>query len=756
MTSIVKPYLLRASMFAGFAILLGLLLSFAVYYSSALVRDNSKELMNNRLPVLTSVNHVISDLSEQERIIYEYYATGDVQSFWRDFNKNKETMYNHSNLLFSPFTFSNKVENVRKVEIAKIIIEQKNFNQLIIEYDNAMKIQEDNWDHIRALLNDISQTRRNIFPSLHRIEKFTQEAVDEGYQESLSQMNFTHNMVIIYGVSIVFLAGLVSWYIKQYVLINAKNTRLAQFPQQNPNPILSVSNMGDIVFYNPASQQLLADVGLASDDLKALIPSNFLSLREQITKSVKNSLTVEQSLNNRVLQTNVNWLRDIDAYDLHIVDVTERKMAEQKVKHLAFYVQETQLPNLSKLNNDLDECINRKQKFSFGLFEILYFKHLVSTHGVETTNELVVELTKIISRNLPASVSFYQVNDSQFALLCPDSISSKALDKLTQLIKVSIKKPITTCAGELFIELTFGYCFYPQHGDSRSELFKNVHSALAIANETEYEHFSLFNSDFAEKLQASTVMIDNLRNALPLNELVLVYQPQLDLVTEKIIGIETLVRWKHNEKIVSPAEFIPLAEQSGLIIPIGQWILEQACIYAKQLVDSGYEDIVVAVNVSPRQFSHPNFSQNVKAVLLETQLSARNLELEITEGVFVNNESRTLAVMKELKALGIYLSIDDFGTGYSSLSYLKRFPVDKLKIDQSFIRECHNNDEDKALVKTIVSLGKNLGLSLIAEGVELEEHMRFLQDIGCDEMQGYYFSRPISEKELIQLLSEQV
>ena len=754
MTSIVKPYLFRASLLAGLAILLGLLLSYAVYYSSGMVRDNSNDLINNRLPLLTSVNQVIADLSEQERIIYEYYATQNSDMFWQAFNKNKAVLVMHSKLIFSPFNFSQMLEDVRLTETKKIRSQQVKFEHLLIEFDAAMQVTDSNWDEIRSLLSAISQTRRNMLPSFYNIEMFTQKLVTDGNEETLQEMDFMHTMVIIYGFSIIFLGGVVSWYIKQYVLINAKNTRLAQFPQQNPNPILSVNNRGDIAFYNPACQKLLTEVGLPSKNVKLLLPDEFLDLRKQMSQSGRNSITLEQTLEDRVLQTNINWLKDIDAYDLHIVDITERKLAEQKVEHLAFYVQETQLPNLYKLNNDdLDENIGKGEKFTFGLFEILHFNHLVSTHGIESANELVCGMTQIISQNLPATVSLYQINESQFALLCPDSITSTSLHVLTEKIKIAVDKPITTCAGELFIELSFGYCFFPQHGKNRNQLFKNVHSALATAQMNEYEHFSLFNLEFAGKLQANAAMIDNLRNALNLNELFLVFQPQLSLSDNKITGIETLVRWVNKDKFISPAEFIPLAEQSGLIIPIGKWILQQACIFAKKLVDEGHQDLIVAVNVSPRQFSHPDFSQVVIDTLAETKLPAKNLELEITEGVFVHNESRTLSVMNELKSIGIHLSIDDFGTGYSSLSYLKRFPVDKLKIDQSFILDCHNNEEDKALVKTIVSLGKNLGLSLIAEGVELIEHVDFLKEIECDEMQGYWFSRPLKADALVELLN---
>jgi EAL domain-containing protein (putative c-di-GMP-specific phosphodiesterase class I) len=248
-------------------------------------------------------------------------------------------------------------------------------------------------------------------------------------------------------------------------------------------------------------------------------------------------------------------------------------------------------------------------------------------------------------------------------------------------------------------------------------------------------------------------LIDKLRQVIENQELFLVYQPQLHLITKKITGIETLVRWKHEGKIISPVDFIPLAEQSGLIVPIGEWILNQACIFAKQLVDSGHNDIVVAVNVSPRQFSHPSFSTTVYKALDRSGLLAKNLELEITEGVFMHNEAATLEVLHELKSSGISLSIDDFGTGYSSLSYLKRLPIDKLKIDQSFIRDCHNNEEDRVIVKTIIELGKSLGLSLIAEGVEEEVHVDFLKLLQCDEIQGYWYSRPLQAPQLLEFIN---
>ena len=291
------------------------------------------------------------------------------------------------------------------------------------------------------------------------------------------------------------------------------------------------------------------------------------------------------------------------------------------------------------------------------------------------------------------------------------------------------------------------------HGEIWEE-YESFEKALAEAKKDEHKHFSMFNMKYAKHIEHSANLIDKLRSVIEKDELFLVFQPQLHLESNKVTGVETLVRWRHEGEIVSPVDFIPLAEQSGLIVPIGEWILNQACLLAKQLVELGNSDIIVAVNVSPRQFSHPSFSASVHNALKKSGLSPRNLELEITEGVFMHNEAATLDVLHELKSFGISLSIDDFGTGYSSLSYLKRLPIDKLKIDQSFIRDCHNNEEDRVIVKTIIELGKSLGLTLIAEGVEEAVHVEFLKSLQCEEIQGYWYSRPIEAAQLFEFMNK--
>jgi EAL domain-containing protein (putative c-di-GMP-specific phosphodiesterase class I)/GGDEF domain-containing protein len=748
MNSIVKPYLFRASIVASLALFLGLLLSVLVYLSSQKVKENAVELVDQRIPILTSVNQLIADLSEQERNIYEYYRSQMGDEFVQRHREINEAFVMHSQVLHEQDNLS--------YEDKIIIAKQAEINSLAKQFHNIMESddwQESYWDDLRELLTKISATRRELLPTLLKVEKITQQAVDEAHHATLSQMDFTHNMVTFYGIAIVFLAGLIAWYIRQYILTNAKNTRLALFSHRNPNPILSVNNLGELVFSNPACNSLLSSQGFDEKEVEKLLPSNFYEVRKRLAECDSSAMTLEQTLGDRILHMSIHWLKELDAYDIHLLDVTEQKLAEQKVKHLAFYQPLTNLPNQYKLNEDIDIHLANNDSFSVGVFEVEDFNQLVSSVGVEAASLLVTTLAKNIISQLASGVNLYQINDNQFALISQHHVSEATLETLTFNVLQVAQRAIVTSYGEFFVELNFGYCLSPEHSSERSSLLKHAHAALAEANKDEHKHFSMFNMTYAKHIEHSANLIDKLRSVIEKEELFLVFQPQLHLDSNKITGVETLVRWRHEGEIVSPVDFIPLAEQSGLIVPIGEWILQEACLLAKQLVDLGNPDIVVAVNVSPRQFSHPSFSASVHQALKQSGLSPRNLELEITEGVFMHNEATTLDVLHELKSYGISLSIDDFGTGYSSLSYLKRLPIDKLKIDQSFIRDCHNNEEDRVIVKTIIELGKSLGLSLIAEGVEEAVHVEFLKSLQCEEIQGYWYSRPVEATQLFEFIN---
>ncbi|XQW84033.1 sensor domain-containing protein [Thalassotalea piscium] len=745
MNDIVQPYLRKASLLAGIAILFGLILSVVVFISSNQVKLNAVDLVDQRIPVLISIKELMADLVEQERVIYEYYSDQNDEAFLAKTAQVKAAFAMHLGAIKESDAFSKQLTIINS--------KQEKIISLFTQFYQLMLIQDDNWDEMRAVLSEISTTRRSLLPTLMEIEKVTQEQVSQGHKSTLSQVNITHWLVGVFAVILLFVAAIVSWYIRQYILTQAKSMRLAMFTHANPNPILSINMAGEIVFSNPACEQLLQSVGMDVSNIDSLLPENFLELRQKMTASHSESLIIEQSFANKILEVNIYWHQSLKAYDIHIRDVTERKMAEQKVHKLAFTNQDTGIANQYQFRSDIEQLVADEEPFSLGIVEIRHFSDKLGSLGVDSALAIVSSMAQLITKCLPENVSIYHINQQQFAIVLLEKIGCLTLQKLTKEITDAGKKPLITPFGEFFVDLDFGYSCYPLHGETRSEIVKNAHTALAISTMFEHENFTLFDYSQAQALDKKHQLIGKLRNAIALDELFLVFQPQLNIKTGQVIGVETLVRWRHQDKIISPVDFIPLAEQSGLIVEIGQWILNQACLFAKRLVDLGYVDIVVAVNVSPRQFSHPQFCYNVNQALSASGLPPRNLELEITEGVFMHNEEHTIALLHELKSIGLSLSIDDFGTGYSSLSYLKQFPVDKLKIDQSFIRDSHTNDEDKAIVNTIVSLGKNLGLILIAEGVEEQIHVEFLTEIECDEIQGYWFSRPLETAPLIDFMS---
>jgi len=294
---------------------------------------------------------------------------------------------------------------------------------------------------------------------------------------------------------------------------------------------------------------------------------------------------------------------------------------------------------------------------------------------------------------------------------------------------------------------------FPENGMDAETLIKHADAAMYNAKQKGPNNVEFFTEDLNTQMVERLRLESGLRHAVDRNELFLVYQPQMDMATGQIVGVEALLRWQHPELgLVPPDRFISIAESSGLIVPIGEWVLRTACAQARKWQDEGLPAVPVAVNVSAVQFRQDGFRDLIMRVLGETGLPPQYLELELTESLLLTNADVMFSVLRELNEMGLKLAIDDFGTGYSSLSYLRQFPVEKLKIDRSFIKNVAVNSGDAAITTAIIGMGKSLGLKVIAEGVENEEQMAFLREHHCDEIQGYYFSRPISPSEIAERL----
>jgi EAL domain-containing protein (putative c-di-GMP-specific phosphodiesterase class I) len=305
------------------------------------------------------------------------------------------------------------------------------------------------------------------------------------------------------------------------------------------------------------------------------------------------------------------------------------------------------------------------------------------------------------------------------------------------------------------LELTanIGLSTYPEDGQDAEILLKNADTAMYEGKERGRNGYQFFNQDMNARTIGRQSIEAELRGALKRHEFVLHYQPKINLQTGKITGVEALVRWLHPDRgLVSPLQFIPLAEECGLIVPIGQWVLREACKQVQDWIAAGLPAVPVAVNVSSVEFRSEGFLENLRAILKDTRLDPRYLELELTESVLMQHAESSVSVLNTLKSIGVRLAVDDFGTGYSSLSYLKRFPIDSLKIDQSFVHDITAGTDDATIVSAVISMARSLRQCVIAEGVETEEQVTFLQAHSCDEAQGYYFSKPVVAHQLAKLL----
>ncbi|MGM0805649.1 MAG: EAL domain-containing protein [Bacillota bacterium] len=453
------------------------------------------------------------------------------------------------------------------------------------------------------------------------------------------------------------------------------------------------------------------------------------------------------------------WQEDDQVYFSSIIrDITERKRNEKKINQMVYRDPLTGLPNRLLLNDRLSQALEladeTKQTIGIMFIDLDRFKYINDTLGHAVGDQLLIEIAKRIQACVGKNDTVCRQGGDEFIVLIPNTTADE-VSKIAQQIVDLFSSSVMVNEQELFVTPSIGIAMYPGDGRDIETLIKNADTAMYRVKEQGKNNFQFYTPEMNEAVTKKMKLEIGLRKALERDEFKIVYQPQIDVETGGIIGVEALLRWHHPEwGTISPAEFIPIAEETGLILQIGEWVLHGACRQNKAWQDAGYEPLRMAVNISSRQFQQSDLVERVSRILRETELDAQYLELELTESI-IQDSKYAVAKMQQLKEMGIHLSIDDFGTGYSSLSYLKTFPIHTLKIDQSFTRNIYADPKDASLVETIIAMAHNLDLKVIAEGVETEEQLQFLQQKQCNEAQGYYFSRPISADELAVILQKQ-
>ncbi|NHZ95304.1 EAL domain-containing protein [Massilia sp. CCM 8734] len=442
-------------------------------------------------------------------------------------------------------------------------------------------------------------------------------------------------------------------------------------------------------------------------------------------------------------------------------DITERKVAEERIRHMAHHDELTGLPNRSLIRDRLDQAIVQAQRrnrcVAVAFIDLDGFKLVNDGLGHNAGDELL----KVVGTRMAACVrredTLGRFGGDEFIIILPDQPDNPmAVAPVLEKIRQAVTEPILLGGQEVQVSCSMGVVMYPRDGAGPNTLMMNADAAMYRAKEMGNNNFQFYTREMNASVEEKLVLLEGLRGALDDGQFHLLYQPKVDLRSGLIFGVEALIRWEHPEHgVVSPMRFIGLAEESGLIVAIGDWVLHTACRQNKAWQDAGLAPVTMSVNVSPRQFEEKRLVERVAAALRESALTPSALELEVTESLIMRDLSQSVDKMRELKAMGISLSIDDFGTGYSSLSALKSFPISTLKIDKSFVRELADNPDDQAIAKAVISLGHMLKLRVIAEGVETEQQCTFLRDNDCDEMQGYLFSRPVPPAQIALLLEEQ-
>lgn len=441
-----------------------------------------------------------------------------------------------------------------------------------------------------------------------------------------------------------------------------------------------------------------------------------------------------------------------------VSDISERKAAEEHMVYIAQHDFLTDLPNRMMLHDRLTQAIahagREQRKVAVMFLDLDRFKAINDTLGHLVGDKLLKVVASRISSVARVSDTVSRLGGDEFAIMLPyienmDDIATIAVKLLT-----SVAGPCVIDGNDIEVTTSIGISVFPEDGDDSESLIAHADAAMYQAKGNGRNNYQFFTHEMNRRTLERMAIKNKLSHALERNELFLLYQPQVDLQSGRIIGAEALVRWDHSlYGNVLPAQFIPIAEENGLIPPIGEWVLREACRQNQKWRKLGLMKITMAVNLSAVQFRQKNLGEIIKDVLHESGLAPSGLELEITEGIVMQDAEAAILLLEDMKAMGLKLSVDDFGTGYSSLSYLKRFPIDKFKIDQSFVHDLATDTDDAVIVSTIISMAHSLKLKVIAEGVETAEQLAFLKQQGCDEIQGYYFSKPVSAEEFTKLLS---
>jgi diguanylate cyclase (GGDEF)-like protein len=737
---------LRAKIFTAYAVvlMLGATLATLVFVFGGHVLDKSHVLVREDVPRLEDISTLKDHISEQVTVLYEYYATRDRRAFLQQYKINNGRI--------------GALETIDKLlwdgqEYRRISESYERIRALANALDGVLSARDVDWDRARELLSRVSAEAAEINRSLGELAVLVKAEVRASGQSTETAVSRMRALVILLSAAIFVISLFVGYHVNAYIADQAERRRLAMFPERNPNPVLRLSLDGEVVYANPGAVRLLQDMGTETS-AAALLPPDIRARLSALQQSTAPSAVWEYPVGDRTMECGVHFLPDLECFHVYVTDITQRKRAEAELVHQAYHDALTDLPNRRMLSERLDHVLHAPNRhgprIAVLMMELDRLTAVIDGLGHEVADALLQAVSarlKQVSmecREFCGNAVLYRFEGDVFALMIPGFASAQTPVRLAEQILQEMRRPLHVDAREFFLSFSIGMGVFPMDGEDAVTLLRNADTALQRARQSGGSAFQCYSADMNAHAAEWLSLESQLRHALERDELRLFYQPQIDVRTGRLLGMEALLRWQHPERgLLPPGEFIALAEETGLIVPIGEWVMRTGCAQNKAWRDRGLGEMTVAVNISARQFHRQDLPALVARALAQTGLSPDGLELEITESVSMQDVERTTTVLTELKTMGVKLSVDDFGTGFSSLNYLKRFPIDKLKIDQSFVRNLATDENDAAIARAIITLGHSLKLKVIAEGVETSEQLAWLRREDCDDAQGYLFGKPV-------------
>lgn len=520
--------------------------------------------------------------------------------------------------------------------------------------------------------------------------------------------------------------------------------------------VIAYSNPAEAEIHGYTIEELIGREArrFASEDLGKVI-----SPQELVNSGAwrRDSINVRKNGDEFAVQLTSIPVKDSDGAFLGMVtaceDITARKEAEAKIHHLAYYDTLTGLPNrrmfMDRLQQALAMTCREGGELGLLFLDLDNFKDVNDTMGHHLGDILLQEVTERLAANKREYEVLARLGGDEFVVILAPIVSQESIAVVAERMLSNFSRPFVLDSRQVYSSASIGIAVYPRDAKDVETLVKCADTAMYYAKSEGKSRYRFFSAELNERVLCRVALENGLRQAVAKQELYLLYQPQWEVESERMTGVEALLRWESEEfGLVQPAEFISLAEDIGLISELGEWVLRSACLQVKKWLTAGTVDIRMAVNVSVKQLTQPGFVEMVRAIVVETGVSPELLDLEFTESVVMGNADKTIDTLKALKEMGFRLSIDDFGTGYSSLSYLKRLPVDRIKIDRSFIKNVNHSSDDAAIVEAIISMAHSLNLKVVAEGIENSEQLHFLTSHNCDEVQGFYLAMPMDAMDL--------